>query len=157
MKLTATLLLMFCISMGFSQSFSLNDTSFTVGDIYRPDTSIYFDFDKANIQERSFYQLDLVASFLITNPTLQIEIGAHSDTRGSNMYSRCLTCNRARSVKQYLIDKGISVDRLIDKGYSEHEPLIPESEINKLKTAREKEEAHATNRRVEFKIVGFIE
>lgn len=157
MKLTATLLLMFCISMGFSQSFSLNDTSFTVGDIYRPDTSIYFAYDSPQILPRSHHQLDIIVEFLEKNSELIIEVGVHRDTRGSARYSTCLDCNRARSVKQYLIDKGIPENRLQDKGYGESQPIISDAEINKLKTAHEKEEAHTTNRRVEFKVVGFIE
>lgn len=157
MKLAVLLFLLLGVNIAFSQSFTLSDTSFVEGDIYRPDTSIYFDYDSPQILPRSYYQIDLVVEFLEKNTELIMEVGVHRDTRGSARYSRCLDCVRARSVKQYLINKGIPENRLQDKGYGESRPIISDAEIAKLKTVREKEEAHATNRRVEFKIVGFIE
>lgn len=157
MKLVTIFLLVLGANLGFSQTFTLGDTSFSVGDVYTPDSGIYFDYDKAVIRQKSYYQLKLVADFLHKHPDIIIEVGGHSDSRGSDMYSTCLTCKRARSIKQYLLDNGVPEDRLIDKGYGEDRLLISDAEIAKLKTDREKEEAHAKNRRIEFKIIGILE
>jgi hypothetical protein len=134
------------------QTFSLSDKTFKMGDVYIT-YQLLFDFDKAVIRPESYATLDNIADFLTRNDKLVIEVSNHRDTRGSDMYSTCLTCKRAKSIVEYLIAKGIKSYRLIAKGYNDSKHIIPESQIKKLKTKEEVERAHQINRRTEFKIL----
>ena len=136
--------------------FDLNSNEFKVGDVYIPKPKIMFDFDRETIIPKCYPQLDSIAKFLLKHDSLIIEIGVHMDSRGSDKYSRRLDQNRAESVKEYLVNKGIRQDRMVAIGYGESQFIISEEEIDKMESAREKEEAHAINRRVEFKILNII-
>lgn len=138
--------------IAFGQTVSLSDTIFKIGDKL-PVRPIFFDFNKSNILTDSYPYLDSIADFLMKNKNLSIEVGVHTDTRWSDKYSTCLSCNRAKAIVNYLISKGIKPDRLYSKGYNDTEPLILDEEINKLKTIEEKEKAHQINRRTEFTII----
>ncbi|MCB9561797.1 MAG: OmpA family protein [Kofleriaceae bacterium] len=106
--------------------------------------SIYFEFDSAVIQQRSHDILHVVAETLQLNPDLLlIEIGGHTDERGSAAYNLALSQRRADAVRQFLIDDGVDGDRLEAQGYGETRPLV----------AGHGERAWRTNRRVEFLIV----
>ncbi|MCS7189849.1 MAG: OmpA family protein [Bacteroidia bacterium] len=107
--------------------------------------NIYFDFDKYDIRPDAAAELDRLATLLQQNPTLRILIGAHTDTNGSEQYNIKLSNNRAKSVVEYLKQKGINPKRLSWIGYGESQPLIyPE-----LSDADEQ-----ANRRAEFRILG---
>lgn len=138
--------------IAIGQTVSLSDTIFKIDDKL-PIRPILFDFAKSNILTESYPYLDSIADFLVKNKNLSIEVGVHTDTRGSDKYSTCLSCNRAKAIVNYLISKGIQSDRLYSKGYNDKEPLISDAVINKLKTIEEKEKAHQINRRTEFKII----
>jgi len=105
--------------------------------------NIYFDFDRYELKLESFSELDRVYKFLNDNPEIKVEISAHTDAVGSDEYNLELSQQRAESVVNYLITKGINSDRLIAKGYGESQP-VADNEI---------EEGKALNRRVEMKIV----
>lgn len=138
-----------------SQSFKLTDSTFKTGDILIC-RELVFDFAKSTIRQESFQYLDSIVNFLNKNNNLIIEVGNHTDNRGSDMYSTCLTCNRAKAVVDYLISKGISKDRLSSMGYKDTKSIISEGEIAKLKTIEEIETAHLKNRRTEFKIIKIL-
>ena len=105
--------------------------------------NIYFDFDKADLRPESIAELNKIVKLMKDNPTIIIEIGAHTDTNGSEEYNIKLSQRRAESVVNYLIEHGISKDRIIAFGYGESQPLVyPE-----LTDADEQ-----MNRRVEFRI-----
>ncbi len=105
--------------------------------------NIYFDFDKADLRPESIIELNKIAKLLLDNPGIIIEIGAHTDTNGSEEYNIKLSQRRAESVVNYLIQSGVSKDRIIAFGYGESQPLVyPE-----LSDADEQ-----MNRRVEFRI-----
>lgn len=107
--------------------------------------NIYFDLNKATIRPESYPLLDSIAVMLLENPTVKVEIGGHTDARGSFTYNLRLSQARAEAVRQYLISKGVEADRLIAKGYGESRLII--------KRARTEAE-HQQNRRVEFRILG---
>lgn len=108
--------------------------------------NIYFDFNKATIRPESYPILDSISIMLKDNPTIIVEIGGHTDERGSNAYNKKLSQARADAVRIYFIEKhGIEPSRLISIGYGEDRPVI-----RMAKT----EEEHQMNRRVEFKILG---
>jgi outer membrane protein OmpA-like peptidoglycan-associated protein len=115
--------------------------------------NIFFDYNKYSLKEESKTELDRVLQLMEDNPTLVIEIGGHTDTQGSADYNQKLSEDRAKAVVDYLVAYGIPRDRFAYKGYGKSKPLISDTEIAKLKTPQEKEDAHGMNRRTEFKIL----
>jgi OmpA-OmpF porin, OOP family len=105
---------------------------------------IYFETDKAIIKPVSFPLLDAIAATLKGNPQiLLVEIQGHADERGSDDHNLKLTDDRAHSVKDYVVKKGVEEGRLQAKGYGETRPV----------DKRHNEEAWSKNRRVEFVIL----
>ena len=115
--------------------------------------NIFYDYNKATLRDASKNELDRLIKLLVENPTLKIELSAHTDSRGGDKYNEDLSQRRAQSCVDYLIKGGIATDRLVSKGYGEQELIISDTEIAKLKFEDEKEEAHQQNRRTEFKIL----
>lgn len=94
--------------------------------------------------------LDYLYNLLIENPTMIVELRAHTDTRGTKTANRKLSQGRAQTCVAYLIAKGIDPKRLIPVGMGEDKPLIGDTAIAKMKTKQEREAAHQKNRRTEF-------
>jgi outer membrane protein OmpA-like peptidoglycan-associated protein/tetratricopeptide (TPR) repeat protein len=105
--------------------------------------NIYFETSKATLKPESFEQLDQVVSFMENNETITLEISGHTDNTGSLKINTKLSNERAQSVVDYLVSKGIDATRLEAKGYAFSQPVAP----NDTPEGREK------NRRVEFKIL----
>ncbi len=106
--------------------------------------SVYFDTGEATIQKRSFNLLTQVASVLLENPQItKIQIEGHTDDKGKKDFNMDLSQRRADAVRQFLIDQGISPDRLVSKGYGDRRPILPNTNNRN----------RALNRRVEFNIV----
>ena len=105
--------------------------------------NIYFDFDKTTLKKESFVELDKVVAFLTENPTVEIEIAGHTDSKGSDQYNLNLSQGRSQSVVDYIVSKGIDVGRLTAHGYGETKPI----------DTSETPEGHANNRRVEFTVL----
>lgn len=116
-----------------------------------PLANVFFDLDKATLRPKSFVELDKLVSFLKENPEINIEIGGHTDSRGSN--NQQLSESRAKSVYDYVVSKGVDAGRMTHKGYGSSKPIRTDKEIAKLATDKEKEAAHQQNRRVEYKII----
>jgi len=110
--------------------------------------NIYYDFDKSNIRPDAAIELDKLVKILSDNPTIWIELGSHTDSRGNSQYNKWLSQSRANSAVQYIVDHGISKNRITAKGYGESELLNRCSDGVKCT-----EEEHQLNRRTEFKIV----
>ncbi len=108
---------------------------------------IYFDFDRWNIREDAALELNNVVNIMKKYTNMTIEIGAHTDARGSDEYNLILSHKRAKSVMEYLISQGISETRLKSEGYGETQPLN-----NCVRPKMCKEEAYSINRRCEFVI-----
>jgi outer membrane protein OmpA-like peptidoglycan-associated protein len=87
------------------------------------------------------------------HPSLVIELGGHTDRRGSNEYNKILSQKRAEVAKKYLVDHGVDASRIKTKGYGEDKPEVSGTEINAMKTKREKENAHQKNRRTIVTII----
>ncbi len=75
--------------------------------------------------------LDELYDLLVFNDNLIVEINSHTDNRGSDYYNRKLAQRRAKSCVNYLIEKGISKERLIAKGYGEDQPNYLKDEKKK--------------------------
>ena len=80
---------------------------------------LYYDLAKYNIRPDAAIVLDKLAKILVDNPEVRIEIGSHTDSRGSAESNMLLSQNRSESVMAYLIGKGIAKSRLVAKGYGE--------------------------------------
>ena len=104
---------------------------------------ITFESNSFNLSEISFTELQRVVKLMRENPTLKVEIAAHTDDIGSDAYNRLLSQRRAQSVVNFLIGNDISSQRFVSKGYGESQPLIP----------NDSEEGRARNRRVELIIL----
>lgn len=110
--------------------------------------NIYYDFDEVFLREESKKVLDTLVVMLEENPNIKLEIGAHTDTRGSRAYNQRLSQGRAQSVVDYLIENGISQERLIARGYGMSNPVndcLPGVECE--------EEEHQENRRTTFRVM----
>jgi outer membrane protein OmpA-like peptidoglycan-associated protein len=105
--------------------------------------NIFFEFDSYRLKNESIVELNKLYDFLVSNPSLKIEIGGHTDNTGSIDYNQRLSDNRAKSVVDYLLGKGIDKPRLTSHGYGESQPVA----------SNETEEGKALNRRTEFKIL----
>ncbi|MBI1769275.1 MAG: OmpA family protein [Bacteroidetes bacterium] len=105
---------------------------------------IYFDFDSYSLMPLSEPELNILVSIMKKNPKWKVELSGHTDDKGNNLYNYNLSLNRAKSVGWYLIQSGITPNRVISKGFGKLRPL------SKAKT----EEARAINRRVEVKFLG---
>lgn len=115
--------------------------------------NVFFDLNKATLRPASFVELNKLRDFLNQNPTMKIEIGGHTDTRGDDKVNQALSDARAKSVMDYLVQQGITATRLTSKGYGETKTVISDEEIAKLKTEKQKEAAHQKNRRTEYKFI----
>ncbi|MFT7156937.1 MAG: outer membrane protein OmpA-like peptidoglycan-associated protein [Parvicella sp.] len=136
----------------FSQNFTFTDSTFQEGNKFIT-YNIIFDFARDSFRENDTKMVDSLVDFCKANPNLVIEIGVHSDGRGSNHYATSLTVKRANTIRDYLIQNGILEDYIIAKGYEGRNLLISTEEIENLKTQEEKEKAHQKNRRIEITIL----
>ena len=105
--------------------------------------NIFFEFDKYDLQDKSKTELEKMVRFLTENPLIKIEIGGHTDNDGSPAYNLKLSQNRAQSVASYLLQYGIDIKRISQKGYGADRPIQP----------NDSEENKQANRRIEFKIL----
>lgn len=113
--------------------------------------SIYYDYMKWSIRQDAAKELDKIVKVMQDNPKIKIELGSHTDTRGSTDKNLILSEKRAKSAVDYIISKGIASDRIKAKGYGESKPLIKDGELSKLK-GPDFEKAHQLNRRTEFRV-----
>ncbi len=102
--------------------------------------NIYFDFNTHILKPESKQALNKLYKLLIMNPSLRIEIGAHTDAKGSESYNMELSIKRAETVVNYLVEKGIGQNVLTAKGYGKSTPINNDSESPK-------------NRRIVFKVI----
>ncbi|GHA63035.1 OmpA family protein [Pontibacter akesuensis] len=109
--------------------------------------NIYYDLDKWDIRADAAKELDKLATLLMNNPSVNIELSAHTDSRESQEYNQQLSEKRAKAAVDYLVTKGIEADRLTWKGYGKTRL------VNKCATGVNcPEEEHQKNRRTEFTI-----
>ena len=109
---------------------------------------IYFDLDSDKIRDDAARELDKVLKIMLKYPELRIDLGSHTDSRAPDKYNLELSERRAKSTMTWLIEKGISSERLSGKGYGETE-LVNKC-ANGVKCS---DIEHQKNRRTEFRIV----
>ncbi|MDB5969878.1 MAG: hypothetical protein JWQ90_2328 [Hydrocarboniphaga sp.] len=103
---------------------------------------VNFEFDKATLTVNAKTILDGVADGLAAAPDVHVEVGGHTDSKGSDEYNQKLSERRAESVLQYLAGRGIDAGRITSAGYGESQPVAD----------NETDEGRELNRRVELKI-----
>lgn len=113
---------------------------------------IYFDKNSSDIREDAAIELNKIVEVMKLNPTLEIELGSHTDCRASKEYNQSLSQRRAASSKDYIVQKGIDPKRIKGKGYGEFKLVnICECEPN-IDSPVCTEEEHQANRRTVFTI-----
>jgi len=123
-----------------------NTETLKVGQVIRLD-NVYYDYNAASIRPDARVELNHLVDLLKTYPSMEIELGSHTDSRGNSIYNQDLSSRRANSVVRYLISMGIKPSRLKAIGYGENALTndcgdgIPCNE-----------EQHQQNRRTEIKI-----
>ncbi|NOQ26289.1 MAG: OmpA family protein [Bacteroidales bacterium] len=105
--------------------------------------NIFYASDSFELMDKSVAELTKLLEFMNKNIGLKIEISGHTDNIGTSEYNINLSNNRAKSVYDYLVEKGISAKRLSFKGYGESQPL----------STNETESGKSENRRTEIKII----
>lgn len=103
---------------------------------------IHFGFDQADLSSDARQSLAAKAEVLRAIPDLKLQIEGHADERGSDEYNLALSNRRSAAAKRFLINLGISANRLETVGYGEEQPL----------DQAETESAWARNRRDEFRV-----
>jgi peptidoglycan-associated lipoprotein len=114
---------------------------------------VLYDLNQSTLRPESKDSLDFLYQTLLDNPTITIELSAHTDSRGSDKDNQKLSEARAKSCYDYLVSKGIPAERMTPVGYGEKRLLIIDKEIKKLKAEQEIEAAHQKNRRTVFAVL----
>lgn len=104
--------------------------------------NIHFDHNSSALTPSSYEELDKLVKLMQDNPSMLIELSAHTDDVGSDQYNIRLSQQRGEAAKRYLVRKGIEKERIDAKGYGKNKPLVPNNS----------DENRAINRRVEFTI-----
>lgn len=122
-----------------------NPTQLTPGLVLK---TIYYDLDKSTIRPDAAVELDKLVIILSQNPSIKIEIASYTDSRASSAYNLELSQRRAKAAMEYLVEKGITANRLIIKWYGKT------NLVNNCADGVECTEAeHQLNRRTEFTII----
>ena len=133
--------------------------------------NIFYDFARWELRPESMVSLDILVQTLVDNPQISIEIGSHTDSRGSEEVNQTLSQRRAQSVVDYLIQRGIASNRLRARGHGKSTPKVVDAQmaaqhtflrsgmalteeyINSLQSDDEQEIAHTFNRRTDFSVI----
>ncbi len=142
--------------MFHSENFALKNLN-TIADPYQIDVylspliagervvlrNVFYATNSSVLERESIVELDMLVEVLEENPDIRLEIGGHTDNTGAQSYNFKLSKDRAQSVFDYLVFKGIERSRLKYEGYGMKEPVA----------TNDTEEGRAQNRRTEVKIL----
>ncbi|WP_028872528.1 OmpA family protein [Psychroserpens burtonensis] len=118
----------------------------TDGYIYIELENIYFDLDEWAIKPKAAKTLDILVNLLKKYPRMEVQLGAHTDSRSSDSYNLVLSNNRAKSTLNYIASRGVDNVRLKSKGFGETQPLVDcDDNCSEVE--------HSINRRCEFIIL----
>lgn len=116
--------------------------------------NIYYDFDKYKLRPEAQKTIDSTLLIILKEaPDIVIELSSHTDSKGDDDYNMELSQNRAESVVEYLIKKGIDKKRLVAKGYGETKPIAP----NEFPDGSDNPDGRQKNRRTEFRVIGTLQ
>ncbi|MCQ2289055.1 MAG: OmpA family protein [Muribaculaceae bacterium] len=131
---------------------------------------IFYDYNKATLRPESKEALDEMVQVMKDNPSIVIEMAAHTDRVGSDKFNEGLSDRRAQAVVDYLVEHGIDASRLKPKGYGKSVPKTVTKRINaqypqfaegtvlteefiKTLSKEDQEAADQINRRTEFQVI----
>lgn len=123
--------------------------------------AVLYPYNSAELVGGSTDSLDFLYRLLIDNPTMVIELGSHTDSRGSAKYNRDLAQRRAQSCVDYLVKKGIPRERIVAKGYGEDQAFHMDANTQLteawiMKQPKDKQEMyHQMNRRTVFRVLNY--
>jgi outer membrane protein OmpA-like peptidoglycan-associated protein len=109
---------------------------------------LYFDFNKYSIRKDAALELNRLVDYLHQYPSIIIDLSAHTDSRGNDDYNQQLSEKGANSARQYLMQHGIAIHRIITHGYGEALPV--NGCVNEVPCT---EDEFQMNRRIEIKIL----
>jgi outer membrane protein OmpA-like peptidoglycan-associated protein len=104
---------------------------------------VTFESGSARLQSGSYVELDSVATVLLANPNMKVEIGGHTDNAGTASANMHLSGLRAEAVRNYLVAKGVPFQQMVARGYG---ATIP-------RTLDTTPRGRAANRRVEIRVL----
>lgn len=113
---------------------------------------IFFNFNKSSIRKDAKIELNKIVKIMNDNPTMEIELGSHTDCRGTIEFNNELSNNRAKSSAEYIKKRISKPTRITSFGYGETKLVNDcgcEGEVESSCT----EDQHQANRRTEFKII----
>lgn len=110
--------------------------------------NIFFDTNKSNIRKESLVELNQIYTLLKAQPNIVIQINGHTDNVGDDAYNQQLSEKRARAVANYLLNYGLSADRITAKGFGESKPIASNDF---------EEGGRALNRRTEIEIIKILD
>jgi len=114
---------------------------------------IYYDYDQSYIRPDAALELDKLVGVLKDNPAITVEMGSHTDSRGSDKYNMALSERRAKAAVDYLVETaGVDPAKLTWKGYGE--TRLTNRCANGVACSKAE---HQQNRRTELKVVGILE
>lgn len=113
--------------------------------------NIYFDFDDADIRKDAKRELDKIVKVMNDNPTMEIELGSHTDCRGTVEYNDDLSSRRAKASAEYVKARITNPSRIYGKGYGESK-LVNNCQCEGDVESTCSPEEHQMNRRTEFRI-----
>ena len=105
---------------------------------------VFFDTDSYSVDDRARAVLDAQAQWLNRNPNVRVTIEGHADERGTREYNLALGDRRANAVRDYLVSRGVSSQRIETVSYGKERPINPGSDEN----------AYAQNRNTHTAITG---
>jgi len=111
--------------------------------------NVLYDFGKSTLRPESETVLDEVVKILVDNPSIRIELSAHTDSVGSDTYNLKLSQDRAQACVDYMKTKGIADSRIFAKGYGKSRPIAP----NSLPNGKDNPDGRQLNRRTEFTVL----
>lgn len=133
--------------------------------------NVFYNFNAWDLRPESVESLNLLVDLLKDNPNIIIELGSHTDSKGSQQYNYELSQKRAQSVVNYLIERQIPAARLRAKGYAQTMPFVVDQALNarcpalpigqpltpefieSLQNEADREIAEQANRRTEFRVL----
>jgi len=113
---------------------------------------IYFDLDKSNIRPDAALQLEKILQVMKQYPTMRVDVRSHTDCRQTAQYNQELSDRRAKATIAWLVESGISAERLSGRGYGESQ-LVNDCGCEPTNESKCSEEEHEKNRRSEFIII----
>lgn len=111
--------------------------------------TVYWDYDKFQLTKTAPDSLAKVVQFMTDNPKYIVEVGSHTDNKGSDEYNLKLSERRSAAVIKYLLSKKLPENRIVNKPYGESQPAAP----NTNSDGSDFEDGRRLNRRTAFKVL----